>query len=155
MGRFFSYCIPYPAPSPPSVTCLKAPCKSGSFSHILSQWLAAFPQPSLLRSCINPLLPCLVPSALKMETLFLQNSGINLWNHMAPKPKTTPMLCWTKFPTHRKTLLLHRHKVSDMWDHASRKQNTYIIVVCTTHSKNIGPARVFFSVCEFRQPKFF
>jgi hypothetical protein len=37
-------------------------------SHIPSLWLAPFPQPLLLRSCISPLLPCLVTSALEMET---------------------------------------------------------------------------------------
>jgi hypothetical protein len=40
----------------------------GSFPHIPSLWLAPFPQPSLLRCYISPVLTYLVTSALKMET---------------------------------------------------------------------------------------
>jgi hypothetical protein len=40
-------------------TCTRAYTFSASLSHIPSLWLVPFPQPSLLRSYICPLLPCL------------------------------------------------------------------------------------------------
>jgi len=38
--------------------------------------------------------------------------------------------CWIKFPMHRKTQLLRKHKVSNMWDQASCMRNIDVIVVC-------------------------
>jgi hypothetical protein len=50
------------------VNCLNVPYWSASFSHIPSLLLVPYPQPLLFRSFTSPLLPCLVTSALKMET---------------------------------------------------------------------------------------
>jgi hypothetical protein len=52
--------------------------------------LAPFLQPLLLTSYISPVLPCPVTSAPENgDSMFLQNVGIDLQIHMAPKHKTS------------------------------------------------------------------
>jgi len=87
--RFFSYFTSNTAPL--SVICLKAPYWSGSFFPYSLSLIGPFPSAFLPQTLYKP-------STFQLchfrpedgDSMFLRNVGIDLRNHTAPKPKTTP-----------------------------------------------------------------